>query len=315
MFFDKSTFQNHFAAQHRNGQSGESYARIVTDPSGVRWGYLAYENVYECVNTKRRMTPLMLENYILEQTEIGLNNAGDYSTEAGHGRDNVDRMSLVPRKAFVYGLGYSRFVAQDSGLLYRSRPTISAAADSTSQALIEGCIFQNTTLIPTVGSFSVRHETTTPGRGLNIHSSVDSAEGYTMSAPTGLANNLYAYMGTGSTWENLGRGGTGCEMTVVVGASCDAGLSAGDIIVYKWNAGPTSLLGGIRAFYPANAISQITRNGVVQGENGATWPSQSYSAGGTAYWGYICDFNVSIGTVGGTMNRLNNRVVEDMSKV
>lgn len=323
MFFDKKTFNNHFSANNRKNDLNENghknYARIVTDPSGVRWGYLAYENVYECINTGRRMNSLLFENHILEQTESALANAGDYSTETGHGVDNVDRLLLVRKGEGnkIRGQSFCRATAQSSGLLYRVRELVSAAGDNSGQPLLTGCVFENTTLVPTVGSFSFRHDPgLSPPQGLNIHSSSDSAEGTTMSASGGLANNLYTYFGVGSTWSNLNRGGTGCELTVIVGGSCDAGLSAGDVLVYRWPAGAaTSLLSNTRVFYAASGINQITRNGVVQGSGGATWPSQALSAGGTAYWGVTMDFNVSIGTPGGTMKKLLGGSVErDLSK-
>ena len=318
MFFDKSTFLNHFSSQHTPNTAPESYARIVTDPMGIRWGYLARENVYECMNTRRRMTPLMLENYILEQTEVGLG-VGDYSTEAGHGRSDVDRSSLVPRDAFVYGSYRTRgkMIAQSNAYVYKQRANNDEASTNTAQDLIAGAEFTNSTLIPTVGHFTVYN--TGSARGIYIISSVDSEEGVTMEAETGYSDTLFQYLSAGETWANLGRGGTGAELTVLVGGSCDVGLSAGDVLVYTWNveAGSPALgARGTQIRYYATAIDQITRNGVVQGVDGATWPSQNLSAGGTAYWGITVEFNMAIGTPGSTMTTLNTTfVAEDMSKV
>lgn len=309
--FDRSLFLNHFNTGNKN--EPKVYDRISTDPRGVQWGYIAREDVYEEINTGRRLTPLMLENLIMEQTDTALGNQGDYGTEAGHGRSNLRREFLTKDDIRIFGTKpdrgrFGNFQTASTSV-YKQRNSTSGGAQEAAQDLITGAVFVNTVDIPTIGYHSVR-DSGQGAPGLYLHSSVDSPEGLTMGSLTGAADTLEQYFEVGNTWENLNRGGTACILTVIVdggvaGTSADARFSDGDVVEYVWNGseGRGVASGRQLKFNPVHinsSVDGIRVNGVGvnhTGNTGATWPSQMASAGGTAYWGHNPFFDVAIGTL------------------
>ena len=303
--FDKSLFLNHFNTGNRNEPS--VYETISTDPRGVRWGYVAKENVYEEINTGRRLTPLMLENFILEQTDDALGNAGDYGTEAGHGKSEDGRRNLTERRidsGEVQEIGneldFENFgVPRDSNTsLYTQRASVSAGAANTAQDLVTGAVFKNTSQLPTVGYASIRPESSGV-KGLILHSSVDSAEGVTMggyttdASPGGVADDLHSYLCEGQTWANTNQGGSGCMLTVRTGVS--GAFDTGTKLQYIWTTANNTpdAQNSIFVRYSTVDIDDII------GPVGATWPGTTLDpVAGTAYWGHNPEFYIQIGQVG-----------------
>jgi hypothetical protein len=302
--FDKSLFINHFNTGDRGVSS--RYQTINVDPRGVRWGYIAQENVYEEINTGRRLTPLMLENFILEQTDEALGNAGDYGTEAGHGKSEDGRRNLTERrvdpgetqdKGLV--LDFENFgVPQDSNVtLYTQRASVSVNAANSAQALVTGAQFRNTSQLPTVGYVSIRPHSSGV-KGMILHSSVDSAEGVTMggyttdASPGGVATDLHSYLCEGQTWANTNQGGSGCIMTVRTGVS--GAFSAGTEIKYIWDTADDTPDAQNSIFV---RYSTVDIDGII-GPVGATWPGTTLDpVAGTAYWGHNPEFYIQIGEV------------------
>lgn len=320
--FDKSLFINHF----NNGKQEEHpvYQSISVDPRGVRWGYIAKENVYEEINTGRRLTPLMLENFILEQTDTALGDGGDYGTEAGHGSSKLPRSLLTPKDIRQFGekLDFENFGAprDDNTSLYTQRASVSTNAANTAQDLVTGAVFKNTSQLPTVGYVSIR-PVTSGVKGMILHSSVDSAEGVTFAAgesggyttdasPGGVATDLHSYLCEGQTWANTNQGGSGCVLTVRTGVS--GAFSPGSEIKYTWNAASNSpdAQNSIFLRYSLNDIDETV------GPVGATWPGTTLDpVAGTAYWGHNPEFYIQIGSKPEVKVEDRTNVIQDVSKI
>jgi len=319
--FDKSLFINHF----NTGNQSEPtvYETINIDPRGVRWGYIAKENVYEEINTGRRLTPLMLENFILEQTDAALgndggNDGGDYGTEAGHGSSKLPRSLLTPKDIRQFGekLDFENFGApRDSNVsLYTQRASVSAGAANAAQDLVTGAIFKNTSQLPTVGYVSIRPQTSGV-QGMILHSSVDSLEGVTMggyttdASPGGVATDLHSYLCEGTTWINTNQGGSGCALTVRTGIS--GAFNPGTELQYVWNtaADTPDAQNSIFVRYSTVDIDEIV------GPVGTTWPGATLDpVAGTAYWGHNPEFYIQIGSIPEVKVVDKANVIEDIAQ-
>lgn len=314
--FDKSLFINHF----NTGNQSEPtvYETINIDPRGVRWGYIAKENVYEEINTGRRLTPLMLENFILEQTDSALGNDGDYGTEAGHGSSKLGRNKLTLKDIRQFGqkLDFENFGAprDNNTTLYTQRASVSTNAANTAQDLVTGAVFKNTSQLPTVGYVSIRPESSGV-KGMIIHSSVDSDEGVTFGgyttdvSPGGVATDLHSYLCEGTTWINTNQGGSGCTLTVRTGVS--GAFNPGTELQYVWNAAADTpdAQNSIFVRYSTVDIDNIV------GPAGCTWPGTTLDpVAGTAYWGHNPEFYIQIGSIPEVKVKDKTNVTEDISQ-